>query len=193
MKYISLDLETTGLNPEKCQILEIGAVLEDTAQQQTIKNLPHFHAYVRHELYSFEPFALRMNWELVKSIVYKEVETIHVEDLASRFRDWLSANGILVGSMTYAGKNFGSFDMQFLKQVPGWTDKVKMKHRAFDVGCMMWQAGDEVIPDLATCAKRAGLTEIVAHRAIDDAEMVVAIMRTKYGYKSDAVFGHPNS
>jgi DNA polymerase III epsilon subunit-like protein len=29
MKYVSIDLETTGLDEEKCQILEFGAAFED--------------------------------------------------------------------------------------------------------------------------------------------------------------------
>ena len=30
MKYISIDIETTGLDRDLCQVLSIGAVIEDT-------------------------------------------------------------------------------------------------------------------------------------------------------------------
>ena len=43
MKYISIDIETTGLDPENCQILSIGAVIEDTLNQLPFEELPTFH------------------------------------------------------------------------------------------------------------------------------------------------------
>ena len=31
MKYFSIDIETTGLNPETCQVIEFGAVFVNTS------------------------------------------------------------------------------------------------------------------------------------------------------------------
>jgi len=43
-KYVSLDIETTGLNPENCQVLEIGAVIDDGTTP--IEDCPTFQCYV---------------------------------------------------------------------------------------------------------------------------------------------------
>lgn len=43
MKYISIDIETTGLNPAVDQILEIGAILEDTLNPSTYDNAQKFN------------------------------------------------------------------------------------------------------------------------------------------------------
>ena len=55
-KYVSLDIETTGLNPENCQVLEIGAVIDDGTTP--IEECPTFHCYVDHGLILGEPFAV---------------------------------------------------------------------------------------------------------------------------------------
>lgn len=36
MKYVSIDIETTGLNPEVHQVIELAAVLEDTENLRPI-------------------------------------------------------------------------------------------------------------------------------------------------------------
>ena len=40
MKYISIDLETTGLSSETCEVIEFGAVLDDLTTLQPIESLP---------------------------------------------------------------------------------------------------------------------------------------------------------
>ena len=41
MKYVSIDLECTGLDEESCQIIEIGAVIDDSLYPEIpIKSLP---------------------------------------------------------------------------------------------------------------------------------------------------------
>ena len=69
MKYISLDIETTGLDPETCQILSIGAVIEDTLNQLPFEDLPTFHGVIKRENVSGSLFALNMNRDLIETIV----------------------------------------------------------------------------------------------------------------------------
>lgn len=61
MKYVSIDIETTGLNPEKCQVLQIGAVIEDTSNPLPFEELPKFNCIVEHDDYLGQPTALKMN------------------------------------------------------------------------------------------------------------------------------------
>ena len=47
LPYVSIDIETTGLDPETCQTLEIGAVFDNWTLP--IRELPTFHCYVVHQ------------------------------------------------------------------------------------------------------------------------------------------------
>jgi oligoribonuclease len=114
MKYVSIDIETTGINREKCQVLSIGAVIEDTNNPLPIKDLPKFHAAIigREGLYG-EPFALNMNKDLIETIVrYQtansdeerlDIETItrtkffKEENIVIEFYNWLAQNGMIDG------------------------------------------------------------------------------------------------
>ena len=44
MQYVSIDLETTGLDPARCQILEVGAIYDDGIRY--VDDLPIFHKYI---------------------------------------------------------------------------------------------------------------------------------------------------
>jgi len=68
MKYISLDIETTGLDPENCQILSIGAVIEDTLNQLPFEELPKFHAVIKRESVYGSIFALNLNKDLIQAM-----------------------------------------------------------------------------------------------------------------------------
>lgn len=69
MRYISIDIETTGLDPETCQILSIGAVIEDTLNPIPFDELPTFHAVIKRENVSGSLFALNMNRDLIQTMV----------------------------------------------------------------------------------------------------------------------------
>ena len=47
MPYVSIDIETTGLDPESCQMLEIGAVWDDWTKP--IDELPSYRRLVVHK------------------------------------------------------------------------------------------------------------------------------------------------
>ena len=65
MKYISIDIETTGLDREACQILSIGAVIEDTNNPLPIEDLPTFHCAINRNAFHGEVTALAMNAGLI--------------------------------------------------------------------------------------------------------------------------------
>lgn len=76
MKYISIDVETTGLDPENCQILSIGAVIEDTLNQLPFEDLPKFHAVIKRESVYGSIFALNLNKDLIQAMKdYSEAKT----------------------------------------------------------------------------------------------------------------------
>lgn len=76
MKYISIDIETTGLDPEFNQILSIGAVIEDTLNPLPFEELPKFHAVIRRESVYGSIFALNLNKDLIQAMKdYSEART----------------------------------------------------------------------------------------------------------------------
>ena len=111
MKYVSIDIETSGIDREKCQILSVGAVIEDTENPKPISELPRFHAAIsmkdRQGFYG-EPVALVMNAELIGNIAnYAKLKTderlrlieitgmqfLEEEQIAIEFYYWLYVNG----------------------------------------------------------------------------------------------------
>lgn len=68
MKYISIDLETTGLNPEKHQILSFSGILEDTSKILDYDDIPKFNIYVLSEDITGSHFAINMNQEIIERI-----------------------------------------------------------------------------------------------------------------------------
>ena len=76
MKYISIDIETTGLDSEFNQILSIGAVIEDTLNQLPFEELPKFHAVIKRESVYGSIFALNLNKDLIQAMKdYSEAKT----------------------------------------------------------------------------------------------------------------------
>lgn len=69
MIYLSIDVETTGLEKDSYQILSIGAILEDTTKKLSFEEIPKFHAAILHNEITGSPFALNMNKKIIEAIV----------------------------------------------------------------------------------------------------------------------------
>jgi len=167
MKYISIDIETTGLDPEKHQILEFAAVYDDLEQSKLLK----FHRLIYWEDYVINRDCLKLHEELLKEIRDKAAhfETIIIEQLASHFGSWLARIGSGDG-YNVAGKNFAGFDGLFLKKIPSFP---KWHHRVIDVGSMYLEADIQRLPGLGEITGAAG------HRALPDALAVVTAIRNR--------------
>lgn len=183
-KFVSIDIETTGLDPDTCDIIEIGAVIDDTLEP--LDNSPTFHCYVAPENnkdYRGEPYALSMHSEIFKRIALAsptDNEVLHPKFIAVEFHKWLSDSGLksCIGDrVVVAGKNFAGFDDQFLKRLPNFNRYVPRYHRILDPGMLFWEPTDIAPPDLKTCMERAGIKGEVAHTALDDAKMVARLIQ----------------
>lgn len=190
MKYVSIDIETTGLDPFQSQILEIGAVVDPGDGTSTDK-LPVFHCYIVHDIIFGQAYALSMHPTILRRIATQEEGYTYLrpEEVAPAFDRFLAENYYeskgeefgLDKRVNAAGKNFAGFDLQFLKQLPEWDDFIQIRHRVIDPAMLYWQPGDTRLPDTKECKKRAGLTGDVAHTAVEDAFDVVALVRMKMG------------
>lgn len=182
--YVSIDIETTGLNEDTCQVLSVGAVIDDW--KTPIDELPTFHCYVDHVVFKGEPFALSMHSKIFRAIATGDTDvpiltprrftSVLHEAGSLSFPNWLQRYNLRVAKITVAGKNFGSFDRQFLRRLPGWD--ILMKHRFIDPGNLYYNPIiDDGPPSTETCMERAGILGEVAHTALEDALVVVKLIR----------------
>ncbi len=181
-KIISIDIETSGLDYEWCQILEFGAVIEDTNNQKKLEDLPSFHTYVVHDKVVGQPFALAMNANILKRIANLEPPWTYLtpEGVVKQFQRFLWLNEIH-DAITVAGKNYGMFDHNFIKKLPNFMEDIKVKHRVIDPAMLYWNSKTDVeLPNMKECMKRAGITGEVAHTAVEDAKMVIKLLRKKH-------------
>jgi hypothetical protein len=65
MMYVSIDVETSGLDPLKNQVLSIGAIIEDTKTKLPFQECPKFHAMVVQNEIVGSPRALTINRDLL--------------------------------------------------------------------------------------------------------------------------------
>lgn len=83
-----------------------------------------------------------------------------------------------------AGKNFGTFDKLFLEKLPRWQQLIRIKQRIIDPSILYvdWNK-DKELPGLQTCLSKAQIDHTVSHEALDDAIMVIKLLRKKYNKK----------
>lgn len=66
MLYVSIDIETSGLDPVKNKVLSIGAVIEDTEKKLPFSEIPKFNAIIlQHEIVG-SPRAIIMNKNIIE-------------------------------------------------------------------------------------------------------------------------------
>jgi oligoribonuclease (3'-5' exoribonuclease) len=180
MKYVSIDLETTGLDPQTCQILQIAMVIADTEDHTTpVEALPSFVGYLKSDEYRGNAYALQLNAEILKVLCGKVKTQDPIYEatwpLRDDMRDFLDAHIPCPQPVVLAGKNVGGFDLPFLLEhgLLNYGIGDRLDHRVLDPGPMYALPSDKVVPGLKVCLKRAGYDEEVTHDALDDARAVV--------------------
>jgi DNA polymerase III epsilon subunit-like protein len=222
MKYISVDIETTGLDPEKNKIISVAAIIEDTENKLPFDQCPKFNVAVLQNELIGSARAITINKQLISDIAdYQDanIETrkfieseseykfVTEDEVAKNFYWWLDENGLGNGlnendgystivdgkikpvingstrpiTINVAGKNFATFDMLFLKQLPWWQKLIKIRQRVLDPAILVvdWK-NDTSLPNLKQCKERTGIEGIVTHNALEDAWDVIEVMRKFY-------------
>ncbi len=196
MKYCSIDIETTGLDPEKHNIVEFGCVIDDTDKPfEPISALPSFHTYNVLDDYIGQPYALSMHSTIFKRISDKDPAFNYSYNgkMGSEFFKFLKSNGFEENEfgkiyVNCAGKNFGTFDLQFLNRYTDIRDyRIKFRHRIIDPSVLYFRYDDNELPDMEKCLERAGLRSTVSHTAIEDAKDVIRLIR-RYNFPNINIF-----
>lgn len=204
MKYISIDLETTGVDPNADQILEFGAIIEDTERQLSYNDIPKFAALVRHKRIFGSPIALEMNARIIKIFsdydkipsyqqserdsYKKENKIVEPHELVPLFYSFVSEHYFKSPvrfrpeaqplKFTVAGKTFDAFDRNFLGNYADYNRYLSMQKRGIEPAHYFvdWKMDTE-LPSMAICKERAGINGNVAHIALSDAWDVVKLLR----------------
>jgi oligoribonuclease len=193
MRYVSLDLETSGSDPLRHQVLELAAVVEDTRRTATtpLAELPSFRRALRYPEICGTAGALALNARLLEELADKSKadapDICQPEEVLPLLREFLLANGFKPDkkdrvSFTIAGKNVGVFDIPFLRQLPGWGTLVRAEPAVLDPAAfyLNWHK-DSRLPSMLICQARSGTPEPhVAHEALADALEVVRLLRPFY-------------
>jgi len=209
MKYISFDVETTGTDLENCQILSLGAIIEDTNNQLSFDLIPKFHCYFIQRFIHGQPKALVMNSKIIEIISnYLEIKTsaeklnylstlnvmlLELGHFTNAFKDFLRDNkysdvheekkGLIY--INAVGKNLNGFDLKFIQDLPNFTQNFRIRQRTGDPSLyyVNWFE-DETFPSLDTCLERSNeKKKIVSHDALEDAWQVICLLRENYSKK----------
>jgi DNA polymerase III epsilon subunit-like protein len=215
LPYFVIDIETTGLDQSFCQILQLSAIYEDPSLQLSFEDIPKFNRYIKHDDYHGQDYALWLNSEiLLRLSKYKnkwtkeekeksEIVTSYqrlFEDFDGWVRTVLGKQVPILGSnpeiihINCAGKNFASFDLQFIKialnqlHTP-WENgyPIRFRHKILDPAILYVNDEDETLPGLEKCLERAGIKRelqkdgsIITHDALMDNWDVIQLFRKKY-------------
>jgi oligoribonuclease len=193
MIYLSIDIETTGLNRSLHDIIEFGAVFDDLKNQKPIEELPKFHCYFlppENGCFTGSPFALSMHTEIFKKIAShmeggkkaKSKNNVYPPmSFGKHFKRFLieecgyeDANPVRIN---VAGKNFGSFDLPFLLEKTDIRKHVGISHKIIDPAFMLVKKDDTSLPSSYDCSSRIGEDPFVDHTAVEDSISVIKMVR----------------
>jgi hypothetical protein len=124
MKYLSIDIETSGLSSDNHKILSIGVIVEDTSNKLPFKDIPKFHCAILHEEITGSIFALSMNKNLIGLInkhqtaktqedkdalsIGEDIFFLKEEEVCEKLWNFLFINEILDQSYYEVNKTFNS-------------------------------------------------------------------------------------
>jgi oligoribonuclease len=197
VKFVSIDVETLGVDPQTCDLIEFAAVIEVTSSPALpVENLPHLRVVMAEGRihpdgqFTGHPEALAMHPALFREVADALSERRATgslppgfalpDDLTEMFKRFLGEHGWPGTPITLAGKNLGTFDLRFLRRLPNWN-RLRHRRRLLDPGPMLARPEDECVPDLAECCRRAGIPAPEGHHALDDARAVVRLVRRAWG------------
>ena len=111
MKYVSIDIETTGLDPENDQVLSIGAVIEDTENPEFWEDIPKFHGVIKRNNIKGGLYAINLNRDLLSTLNYymtaksqdekdgitqmTGMKFYEEDEIVKEFYYWLATNGMV--------------------------------------------------------------------------------------------------
>jgi oligoribonuclease (3'-5' exoribonuclease) len=183
--YVSIDIETTGLDPKTCQVLEVAMVALPAGETdpELVCEFPYFHRLLRYDTLNGSVVALNMNARIIDTLsevakgAKSVIPMIWPKDLGPCVTNWLNELGLTESrSLHPLGQNVGSFDMKFLSRLENFPS-YRFHYRSLEVGSMY--ATRDLCPSLSNIP--LGFTiPGEPHEALFDARYALACAMTKW-------------
>ena len=178
MKYLSFDLEATGLRQEDL-IIEFACVPFSTANQEITEELA-FHSYIKCPSFdslksTLDPWVIENNEELIKKA---HTDGLEIQTFQKEFIKYLESEPMSEffenKKITLFGKSMAAIDLPFLNRDLGWDFMRKyFEHRQLDLSSVAYTMIDLGYLDAKCTSGSELMKELgfgnVAHTALADA------------------------
>ena len=177
MKYLSFDLEATGLN-ENDKIIEFACVPFCTQKREIEKNLT-FHSFIKCPSFenlkpSLDPWVIKHNEHLIR----KAHDTgLEINEFKRQLQNYLTQDDLTNyfenQKITLFGKSMAAIDLPFLNRDLGWDwMRTYFEHRQLDLSSVSYALIDlgylpEKCQSGSALMKDLGFGE-VSHTALED-------------------------
>lgn len=173
MRWVSIDVETTGTDINKHDLLEIAAITDNNYT---------FHGLIKHENIYIATDVIRLHRQLLDELyvahpVVSEKNNSwyvvgHERIVAESFDRFLKINHDNK-KWTGVGKNFGGFTYSFLRQLESkYNLAYNLSYRSIDLGTLFWDLKSEL-----PSSNQLGSKEV--NRAMDDARWAHELLCSK--------------
>ncbi len=172
--YVSIDIETTGLDRQRVHVLQLSAVYDNG---KDLGDLPTFDRVIKWPVITYgEEYAMNLNRGLLQR-AYQNDDVVSIDRAHLDFEQWLDTVQPS-GRFTAAGKNIQGFDMPILMNPVNCFPMSRFLRRTLDPGSMYTDEFDH-IPTLDELNRVTG-RKAVTHDALDDAWDVIYAIRRKW-------------
>lgn len=172
--YLSLDVETTGVDIQRVHVLQLAAVYDNG---KPLQELQTFDAVIAWPTITYgEEYAMNLNKHLLERADRND-RVVNVGTARENFEKWLAVVQP-EGRITVAGKNAAGFDLPILTNNVNRFFFRRFLRRVLDPGSMYTEEFDH-IPDQGEINKLIG-RQPVSHDALDDCMDVVHAIRHKW-------------
>ena len=165
VKYLSIDIETGGLDPKEYSLLEVAMVYYNSDKPDSLYQ--HISHHIKEDTYRISQYCLEMHTKNHLLATLAKNAVLYVQQAESFFINFINEK-IDDDEFIVIGKNFGAFDYHWLKHYMPKLAK-KLGHRFLDIGSLYITPQDMEIPSLDECLKRAGRKHSINHTALSDA------------------------
>jgi DNA polymerase III alpha subunit (gram-positive type) len=177
MKYISLDIETTGRAPGICQIIQLAMVADILGSEEPINELPTFFTNVTNSNYNFRHEdlpALFMNLGTMRNVM-AGAGCININNLRQYITEFIDKHMHGQQQIIIIGKNTAAFDWRFLREEFSFDKYTNI--RFIDPTVLFMSPADTRVIDTQELYNRAGILKKASHIALDDARCMIEIFR----------------